>query len=57
MKKIEIYKNDELIVSTNANDYDIESYSSSFEIKCEYEELSVTYTIPLNKGYKLVIEI
>lgn len=57
MKKIEIYKGEELLVSTEANDYDIEKYVNSFEIKCEYEEIDVTYTIPLDKGYKLVIEI
>ena len=57
MKKIEIYKNDELLVSTEANDYEIERYTESLEIKCEYEEIDVSYTIPLNKGYKLVVEI
>ena len=29
MKKIEIYKNDELLVSTEANDYEIERYTES----------------------------
>ena len=57
MKKIEIYKEDKLVLVTVVTDYDINTYINSFDIICKIEEIEVTYTIPLNKGYKIVAEI
>ena len=57
MKKIEIYKDDELQLSTVITDYEINTYTNSFEVVCKIEELEITYNIPLNKGYKIVAEL
>lgn len=62
MKKIEIYKQnedkqDELQLSLLVSDYEINSYTNSFEIACKIEEIEATYSIPLNKGYKIVAEV
>ena len=57
MKKIEIYKEDELQLSTIVNDYEINTYTNSFDVVCKIEEIEITYSIPLNKGYKIIAEI
>ena len=57
MKKIEIYKKDELQLSAVVTDYDINTYTNSFEIVCKIEEIEITYSIPLNKGYKIIAEV
>ena len=57
MKKIEIYKKDELQISTCVTDYEINTYTNSFDVVCKIEEIEITYTIPLNKGYKIIAEI
>lgn len=57
MKKIEIYKDDELQLSTVITDYEINTYTNSFEIVYKIEELEIQYNIPLNKGYKIVAEL
>lgn len=57
MKKIEIYKNDELQLSTVVTDYQIDTYTNSLEVICKIEEIEITHVIPLNKGYKIVAEV
>ena len=57
MKKIEIYKEDKLQVTTFVNDYEINTYTNSFDVVCKIEEIELTYSIPLNKGYKIIAEI
>ncbi len=57
MKKIEIYKDDELQLSTVVTDYEINTYTNSFEVVCKIEEIQITYSIPFNKGYKIIAEI
>ena len=57
MKKIEIYKEDELKLSTVVTDYEINTYTNSFEVVCKIEEIQITYTIPLNKGYKIIADV
>lgn len=57
MKKIEIYKEDELQLSIVVTDYEINTYTNSFEVVCKIEEIEATYSIPLNKGYKISAEV
>ena len=57
MKKIEIYKDDKLQLSTIVTDYEINTYTNSFEVVCKIEEIEITYNVPLNKGYKIIAEI
>ena len=57
MKKIEIYKDDELQLSTIVTDYDINIYSNSFEVVCKIEEIEITCCVPLNKGYKIIADV
>ena len=57
MKKLEIYKEDELQLSILVADYEIVSYINSLEVTCKIEELEANYTIPVNKGYKIVAEV
>lgn len=57
MKKIEIYKDDELQLSIIVSDYQINTYINSFEITCKVNEIETNYNIPLNKGYKVIVEI
>lgn len=57
MKKIEIYKEDKLQLSTVVTDYEINTYTNSFEIVCKIEEVEITYTIPFNKGYRIEADI
>ncbi len=57
MKKIEIYREDKLLLVTVVTDYEINTYVNSFDIICKIEEIEVTYTIPLNKGYKIVADV
>ena len=57
MKKIEIYKNNELQISIVVTDYEINTYTNQFEIVSKIEELQITYSFPFNKGYKIVAEI
>lgn len=57
MKKIEIYKDDKLLLLKLVNDYEINTYTNSFEIACRIEEMEITYTIPLNKGYKITVQV
>ena len=57
MKKIEIYKDDELQLSTFVANYEINTYTNSFEFVCKIEEIEITYSVPLNKGYKITAEV
>lgn len=57
MKKLEIYKENDLLMSTLINDYDINTYVNSVDIATKIGEIEITYNIPLNKGYKIVVEI
>lgn len=57
MKKIEIYKDDELQLSTIVTDYQIDTYTNSFEVVCKIEEIEITYSVPLNKGYKITVDV
>lgn len=57
MKKIEIYKDDELQLSTIVTDYQIDTYTNSFEVVCKIEEIEITYSVPLNKGYKITADV
>ena len=57
MKKIEIYKDDELQLSTFVDNYEINTYTKSFEVVCKSGEIEITYNIPLNKGYKIIADV
>ena len=57
MKKIEIYKEDELQISTIVTDYEINTYTNSFDFICKIGEIEITYSVPLNKGYKIIVEV
>ena len=57
MKKIEIYKDDELKLSTVVTNYEINTYTNSFEVVCKSGEIEITYNVPLHKGYKIIAEI
>ena len=57
MKKIEIYKEDELQISTVVTDYEINTYTNSFDFICKIDEIEITYSVPLNKGYKIIAEV
>ena len=57
MKKIEIYKEDELQLSIVVTDYEINTYANAFEVVCKINELEATYNVPLNKGYKIIAEV
>ena len=57
MKKIEIYKEDELQLSTVITDYEINIYTNSFEVVCKIEEIEITCRLPLNKGYKIIADV
>lgn len=57
MKKFEIYLNDELILSILVEKYDITNYTNSIDIECTIKELKITYSLPLNKGYKIIADI
>lgn len=56
MKKIELYKDDEILLTLETADYEINTYTNSFEIVC-HDGYDRTYSIPLNKGYKITIDI
>lgn len=59
MKKIEIYKEDRIQISTVVDDdgYSINTYTNSFDISCKIGEIEITYSIPLNEGYRIIVEI
>lgn len=57
MKKIEIYKEDELKLSTVVTSYEINTYTSSFEVVCKSGEIEITYNVPLNKDYKIIADV
>lgn len=57
MKKIEIYLKDELVLSMLVESYIIDTYVNSFEINCKVEEVQITYSMPLNKGYRIVADV
>lgn len=57
MKKIEIYLKDELILSILVEKYEITQYTSSVDIEYVTKEVKATYSIPLNKGYRIVADI
>lgn len=56
-KKFEIYLNDEIILSVLVEDYEINTFTNSFDVECTIKEIKITYSIPLNKGYKIVADI
>ncbi len=57
MKRIEIYKEDKLMISMPVDKYDITTYNSSFDIACKIDDIEITYSLPINKGYKIAIEL
>lgn len=57
MKRVEIFKEDELKLSILVNEYDITIYTNSFEVTCKVDDIETSYSIPLNKGYKIVAEV
>lgn len=57
MKRIEIYKEDDLKLSILVNDFNITTYINSIEISCKIDDIDTTYTIPFNKGYKVIFEV
>ena len=57
MAKIEIYKEDILIISIEVNNYDITTYTTSFDIDCKIGEINISYSIPVNKGYKIIVTV
>lgn len=57
MKKIEIYLKEELIFSILVEDYDINLYANAFDIGYHIKDLEVKFSIPLNKGYRIVADI
>ena len=57
MKKLEIYFKDELILATVVEDYNLDTYTNALELHCKFKEVEVTYSIPVNKGYKIIADI
>jgi len=57
MKKIEIYFKDEIILSTLVEDYNLDTYTNALELHCKFKEIEVTYSIPVNKEYRIVADI
>lgn len=57
MKKIEIYFKNELILSTLVDDYQIDTYTNTIEFHSKIKEIEVTYSIPVNKEYRIVADI
>lgn len=57
MKEIEIYNENKLIMSTLVNDYDINTYVNSVDIATKIGDIEITYSIPVNKGYKISVKI
>ena len=57
MKKIEIYLNDELVLTMLVDDYEMDSYSDTIDIRCKIKGLEIAYSLPINKGYKIVADI
>ena len=56
MKKIEIYLKDEIVLSIHVEDYEISTYTNAIEISCHVGKIESTYSVPLNEGYKLIVE-
>ena len=56
MKKIQIYK-ESLQISVIVDEYEIITYVNSFDIICKIGDIEITYSIPLNKDYKIMIEV
>lgn len=57
MKEIEIYKENDLVMSTLATDYDISTYGNSVDVVTKIGDIEITYSIPVNKGYKVSVKI
>lgn len=57
MKKIEIYFKEELILSTLVEDYQIDTYTNTIEFHSKIKEIEITYSIPVNKEYRIVADI
>lgn len=57
MKKLEIYKNDSLMLSLLVEKYEIITYEGSVDVITKCEDVDITYSISKNKDYKIIVEI
>lgn len=57
MKKIEIYLKEELIFSMLVEDYELNTYTNGIDIECKIKELTITYSLPTNKGYRILADV
>lgn len=57
MKKIEIYKEDELKLSMLVDGYTMTSCNNSVNITYKVDDVEASWSIPFNKGYKLMIDL
>lgn len=57
MKKIEIFKKEELTLLIFVDSYEINTYTNSFELVCKYGDIDITYNIPLDSGYRVTVEV
>lgn len=57
MKKLEIYLKEELIFSMLVEDYELNTYTNEIDIVCKIKELAITYSLPTNKGYRILADV
>lgn len=57
MKRVEIYKDDNLLLSLLVDKYEINTYTDSVEIITKICDMDITYAIVKNKGYKISVKI
>ena len=57
MKKLEIYLKEELIFSMLVEDYELNTYTNEIDVVCKIKELTITYSLPTNKGYRILADV
>ena len=57
MQEILIYKEDKLLLTLLAIDYEIDAHTNTYKFVYKIDEIEITYSVPLNKGYKIIAEI
>ena len=57
MQEILIYKEDKLLLSLFAIDYEINTHTNTYKFVYKIDEIEITYSVPLNKGYKIIADV
>ena len=57
MQEILIYKEDKLLLTLLAIDYEIDAHTNTYKFVYKIDEIEITYSVPLNKGYKIIAEV